>query len=574
MAAQLLRFTVDTTAGLLERSRVLHARFRKAGRLRILCYHGVCADADAGQAWVPRYFVPASLFAEHLRLLQRYGRVIFLPEQLAEVQASGEACTAVTFDDVPACTYRHALPVLQELGVRASFFIATGYAASGRLFPADVLHLLRQMPELVSPGVRQALRSLTADPARHKRMRLADQQTLLAEAEAMIRESADPRIVAGLRCMNWDEVRTVAERGHEIGGHTVDHAILGWQDERTRRAQILRCVKDITVEVGVSPVGFAYPNGGPGDFGDADKQVLKSCGVRYALSTEPGSVSVVGDRFALPRSGVGMQHAPAMLAMELSGALDARRRAQAGWPVDGEAADSPPDSPVESPEPPARAPASMRPEEYAVLDGLLARFSPKHTLEIGMATGGSSERICRHLHARGGGTHIAIDPFQFAPEGWAGAGVERVENAGLGQYLQVIDEPDLLALPELVRAGQRFDFILIDGWHSFDYTFLDLFYADLLLKPGGILAIHDTNMPAVHRACRFVETHKEYVRIGPPIAVTLPSLAARGLRRLRQALGGPAAWKAARQRRREWYALAAYEKQADGQVGNDDYVPF
>ncbi len=216
----------------------------------------------------------------------------------------------------------------------------------------------------------------------------------------------------------------------------------------------------------------------------------------------------------------------------------------------------------------------MRPEEYAVLDQLLALCHPQHTLEIGMATGGSSTRICAFLHARGDGKHTAIDPYQFAPDVWAGRGAARVRDAGLGNCLEVIDQPDFLALPELVRAQRRFDFVLIDGWHSFDHTLLDLFYADLLLNAGGVVAIHDTNWPAVHRACRFLETHKAYARIGPPLAVNLRSLAARGLRRVLQLAHGPAAWRDAQQRRTEWFALAAYRKIADGQVPNDFYKPF
>ncbi|HRX86060.1 MAG TPA: polysaccharide deacetylase family protein [Phycisphaerae bacterium] len=571
MTTQLLRSTVDTTAALLERTHWLCARFRKQARLRILCYHGVCADEDADQPWVPSYFVAASRFADQMKLLQRYGPVVFLPEFLQRAELVGEACTAVTFDDVAACTYRHALPVLERLGIRASFFVSTSYARTGRLFVADVLNLIGWDPELVSVGVRRSLASLLRDPVRHKRMPLGTQQTLLAEAEAMVRESADPHVVDALRCMNWDEVRTIDRAGHEIGGHTADHAILGWQEDRVRRAQILRCAEDIRTELGRAPIGFAYPNGGPGDFADCDVRVLRECGFRYAVSTQPGPIESNSDRFALPRCGVGIAHHPAMLALELTGTLDARRSTQAGW--DSASAEvSPADEPAA--EAVTREPASMRPEEYAVLDRLLQDAQPRHTLEIGMATGGSSARICAYLAAHGGGQHVAIDPFQFADDAWAGRGVARVQRAGLAQYLEVIAEPDYLALPALVKSGRRFDFILIDGWHSFDYTFVDLFYADVLLNSGGTLAIHDTNWPAVYRACRFLETHKAYDRIGPPISVSLPSIMARGLRRIRQIMGGPAAWHAARQRRTEWYALGAYRKRADAQVPNDFYARF
>jgi hypothetical protein len=82
---------------------------------------------------------------------------------------------------------------------------------------------------------------------------------------------------------------------------------------------------------------------------------------------------------------------------------------------------------------------------------------------------------------------------------------------------ELIEEPSHTALPQLLRMGRRFDFILIDGWHSFDYAFVDYFYADLLLNDGGLLLIDDAQGAQVHQVCRFVETHKPYQRLGPRI---------------------------------------------------------
>lgn len=222
----------------------------------------------------------------------------------------------------------------------------------------------------------------------------------------------------------------------------------------------------------------------------------------------------------------------------------------------------------------SRLPASMRAEEYARLKELLLQLKPETTLEIGMANGESSLVICEVLNQLGRGKHIAIDPFESSPTGWAGRGIEKIRQAGLSHCFELLEEFDYLALPCLVAEQKSFDFILIDGWHSFDYTFIDLFYADLLLKPGGILVLHDTGWPAVYKACRFLETHKRYDRISPPIAVTIPSLIGRISRRIRQILGGPKTYREARRRRTEWYSLGAYRKRENYQVPNDFFVEF
>ena len=221
-----------------------------------------------------------------------------------------------------------------------------------------------------------------------------------------------------------------------------------------------------------------------------------------------------------------------------------------------------------------KAREGMRSEEYAALERLLRDVRPRTTLEIGMATGGSSIEICKTLRDVGGETHVAIDPYQSDPGGWNNQGINNVKAAGFDGLLEPIADFDYLALPKLVEQGRRFDFVLIDGWHSFDYTLVDLFYADLLLNVDGVVAIHDTGWPAVHRACRFLETHKPYDLVSPPPSVIVKPLLGRLGRRVGQVLRGPATMRQAHERRRVWFSLAAYRKRADHQVGNDWYAKF
>ena len=223
---------------------------------------------------------------------------------------------------------------------------------------------------------------------------------------------------------------------------------------------------------------------------------------------------------------------------------------------------------------PVHDPGGMRVEEYEILKDLILQGSFKSTLEIGMANGESTEVICSVHRQRGEGKHIAIDPFQNLSTDWAGKGVERIRRASLSEYFQLIEKFDYLALPELVAGKSQFDLILIDGWHSFDYTLIDIFYADLLLKPGGVLVIHDTGYPSVYKACRFLETHKPYVRIGPPLAVSLDWMIKKMIRRLIQILKGPRAFQEAKLRRTQWFSLGAYRKRESIQVADSYFSKF
>jgi len=143
---------------------------------------------------------------------------------------------------------------------------------------------------------------------------------------------------------------------------------------------------------------------------------------------------------------------------------------------------------------------------------LIQTIDIQRSLEVGMASGISTLAI---LGAHSG-HHIAVDPNQTSGgrDGWQGIGLTAVRNAGLEDRFTLLEESSHLALPRLSESEQ-FDFIFIDGWHSFDYTLMDIFYSDLLLRDGGVLVVDDWGMPQVAFALKFLIAHKPYEQLGP-----------------------------------------------------------
>jgi len=132
-------------------------------------------------------------------------------------------------------------------------------------------------------------------------------------------------------------------------------------------------------------------------------------------------------------------------------------------------------------------------------------------LEVGMACGVSSLAIMAGLADRPGATLVSIDPNQSTD--WKRAGRGAVERAGFGTRHRLIEQPSYLSLPQLLADVTTLDFVYIDGWHTFDYTLLDFFFADRMLRPGGIVAFNDCSWPAIDKAIRFVKTHRKYEEI-------------------------------------------------------------
>jgi predicted O-methyltransferase YrrM len=167
--------------------------------------------------------------------------------------------------------------------------------------------------------------------------------------------------------------------------------------------------------------------------------------------------------------------------------------------------------------------SAIWPEDAKALHDLVLERAPTTVLEIGMAYGASSLAIASALEERGSGSLISVDPSQSTD--WESIGMEALRRANLVHRHTLLEEPDFVALPRMLSEGLSFDLVYIDGWHTFDYTLLDLFYADKLLSVGGVVGINDSGFVAVGKALAWFTSHRRYeeldvglpTRLGPPI---------------------------------------------------------
>ena len=138
-----------------------------------------------------------------------------------------------------------------------------------------------------------------------------------------------------------------------------------------------------------------------------------------------------------------------------------------------------------------------------ILYDLVTSKGLKQTIEVGMAHALSTLFIAQALRDGGGGHHVVIDPWQST--GFGRAGARNVERAGLESFVELVEEPNYVALPRLLAARPGgFELAFIDGLHIFDHVLLDSFYCDLLLGEGGYLVFDDSTLPAVRAVQSFL----------------------------------------------------------------------
>ena len=115
------------------------------GRLTVLIFHRVRPEPDP---LFPRE-LDAAAFRERLSWLRAWFNVLPLDDAV-DALARGSLpvrAAAITFDDGYADNHDVALPILREMGVPATFFIATGFLDGGRMWNDTVIEAIRRTPK-------------------------------------------------------------------------------------------------------------------------------------------------------------------------------------------------------------------------------------------------------------------------------------------------------------------------------------------------------------------------------------------------------------------------------------------
>jgi predicted O-methyltransferase YrrM len=164
----------------------------------------------------------------------------------------------------------------------------------------------------------------------------------------------------------------------------------------------------------------------------------------------------------------------------------------------------------------AEGAAEMTSDEHALLLGLLRaeRFEGTH-LELGTAAGGTLCRMLECLPADRG--FVVVDRLRYF-DGQRQVLESNLARCGLRERVELRVTSSTRAWRAAARARERFDFMLIDAGHKLLDVTLDLRWTRLL-RPGGIVCLHDYDDRWSHRGVRvavdrFTTRHPEYERIG------------------------------------------------------------
>jgi len=180
-------------------------------------------------------------FEAFCKFFRKYARVVRFSEQVAACREGRDmsGTVSITFDDGYLDNFEVAAPILRRLQLPATFFITSGFIGSRVIAPWDV-ELAQQ------PG-----------------------------------------------WMSWDNVRSLAAQGFEIGAHTDTHIDMGSADRETVHAELAVSRQKINRELGISVQLFAYPFGSREHISERSRDIVRDLGFVCCASCY-GGVNAVG----------------------------------------------------------------------------------------------------------------------------------------------------------------------------------------------------------------------------------------------------------------------------------------
>ena len=243
----------------------------------------------------------AAALERQLRLVAMAFPVVPL-EELAAGRKNGRARVALTFDDGLRNNVEVAYPILQKLGLSATFFVCPG------LIDGDEWlwnHEARQRLLTLDTGRLGDLAASVGAPANvegfvewMKDLDIASRRKVEAEirrATPRFAPSGEQRHEFDLA--SWQQLKTLDPRVVTIGSHTMTHPILtsltDAQTDAEMRESRFALEKRLEREVSL----FCYPNGNLNDGALASARRY----YRSAVTVEPGTVREEADRHQLPR---------------------------------------------------------------------------------------------------------------------------------------------------------------------------------------------------------------------------------------------------------------------------------
>jgi peptidoglycan/xylan/chitin deacetylase (PgdA/CDA1 family) len=275
--------------------------------------------------------------ARQMSTLARVANVLPLEQALARL-LGGERlpprAVAITFDDGYRDNLTVAAPLLERLGLPATFFLVP------RLLSGEVGAWWETIGWALQSSSRTSLRwedvDMTLEGGRArttaysllvKRLKLRN-QSAREQAMGELLELLEPTGDLPDLFMGWDGARELVRRGFSVQSHTSSHVVLAQETTERQRRELSDVRQELERELGVSISTIAYPHGGRGDYTPETVSIAAEAGYRWGVTTREAFTTSATEPLEIRRCVVyperGNQDLLAQLRYLLGGRIKGR----------------------------------------------------------------------------------------------------------------------------------------------------------------------------------------------------------------------------------------------------------
>ena len=278
----------------------------------VLIYHRVTRLASDPELLA----VTPENFRSQMRHLKEHAALLRFEEDWGEARGDGRPAVCVTFDDGYADNALEALPILEELGVPATFFVSTGAIGNRCGFWWDELgSIILETPQLPASftmtqgdptswptGSAQQRQELYREMVRGMKgldaRRRGDRLLRLRQWAGCSAEGDLSR-----RAMSLEELRRLAANSWvTIGAHTVNHARLAALPRGEQLEEIVASKRQLEQWLGREIEVFSYPFGRRCDYNRDSVALCRQAGFTKAAANFGGQAHRWTDPFQVPRN--------------------------------------------------------------------------------------------------------------------------------------------------------------------------------------------------------------------------------------------------------------------------------